>query len=177
MYSRKSVGPRVLRNSTIIWIFLQRIPIQNHSKLPIAEELDEIRQTSNWNLIRLELVNKARMLNPMTILGHIKCYSLNSPRPNEIPSNSIRNNWQKICSWLRRPETIPKIRKQSKFIKVINTAITSFSKILLKQKGDQHGGSFWLQLSYKHSWIQGQQTRPSNNLKNKILSDTHWRDS
>ena len=63
------------------------------------------------------------MSNPAENFGNIKCYSWSSPRSVNIPSNSIRYNCQKICSWLRRPKTILEIRKKATFLLVINNSI------------------------------------------------------
>ena len=46
-------------------------------------------------------------------LGYIKCYSSSSPRSVKRPGNSIRQNYQKIWSWSRRPKTVLEIRSQS----------------------------------------------------------------
>ena len=46
---------------------------------------------------------------------YIKCCSSSSPRPVKSPSNSIRYDCQKICSWSRKPKIILKIRKRSHF--------------------------------------------------------------
>ena len=81
MHSREIAGPRILRKSTIIWIFLQRLSIQNHSKLSIVGELEKIRQISNLESQKISYR-----------LGYIKRYSLINPRPIKSPSNSIRNN-------------------------------------------------------------------------------------
>ena len=66
-----------------------------------------------WNSIRLQFVKKTSMLNPAKSLGYIKCHSSSSPRPVESPSNSIRYNCEKICSWSRKPKTILEIRKKA----------------------------------------------------------------
>ena len=61
------------------------------------------------------------MPNPVKSLGCI--YSSNSPRPVKGSSNAIRYNCQKIRSWSRRPKSIPKIRKNATYLKVINDPI------------------------------------------------------
>ena len=58
----------------------------------------------------------ASIPNPVENLGYIKCYSSSSPRPVKNPSNSIRYNCQKICSWLKKPKTILEIRKKDTFL-------------------------------------------------------------
>ena len=44
---------------------------------------------------------------------------MSSPRPIKNPSNSIRYNCQKVCSWWKRPETTLKIRERNKFPRTI----------------------------------------------------------
>ena len=64
------------------------------------------------------------MPNPVKSLGYIKCHRSSSTTPVESPSNSIRYNCGKICSWSRRPKTILKIRKKkATFLYVINSSI------------------------------------------------------
>ena len=63
------------------------------------------------------------MPNPIKSLGYIKCHRSSSTRPVKSPSNSIRYNCGKICSWSRRPKTILKIRKKATFLYVINSSI------------------------------------------------------
>ena len=41
---------------------------------------------------------------------------LGNPGSIKSPSNSIRCNFQKICSWSRRPKTILEIRKKTSFL-------------------------------------------------------------
>ena len=74
--------------------------------LPRKEEI----RPNIWpkNFARLKFVNKT---NPVKSLGYIKCYSSCSLRTIKNPSNSIRYNCQKICSWSRRPKTILEIKK------------------------------------------------------------------
>ena len=106
MYSRESVGPRMdhsLRNSSVKWIFLGRLPIQNHLKLIITEKRRNMAKYLTWNSIRLKSVKKTTTPNSVKSLGYIKCYSSSSPRPVKSPSNSIKHKCLKIYSWLRRP--------------------------------------------------------------------------
>ena len=48
-------------------------------------------------------MKKASMSKPVKSLGYIKCHSSSSPRSVKSPTNSIRYNCEKICSWSRRP--------------------------------------------------------------------------
>ena len=55
--------------------------------------------------------------HPVESLGYIRCYCSFSS------NNSIRSNWQKICSWLRKSETILEIRLKATFLEEINKPI------------------------------------------------------
>ena len=84
------------------------------------------------NSIRLAFAQKTSVPNPAETLEYIKCYNFRSLRRVKSPSNSIRYNCQKACSWTRKPETILKIRKRPCFSRLSTSwLITSFLKILL----------------------------------------------
>ena len=94
-----------LRTSSINWIFLQRLFIQNYSKPSITEKRKNKAKYLTWNSITLKFVKKTSMSNPVKSLGYIKCHSLSSPRLAKSPSNSVRYNCEKIYNWSRRPKT------------------------------------------------------------------------
>ena len=112
--------------------------MKNHPKLPITEERRNKAKYLTWNSIRLQYVKKTSMPNSVKSLGYIKCCSLSSLRPVKTPSNSIRNNCQKICSWSTRPKIILEITRWSTillfisfsktFYKFISNSKTKFSK-------------------------------------------------
>ena len=77
--------------------------MQNHLKPSITEKRRNKAKYPVWNSIKLKFVKKTSMLKPVKSLGYIKCHSLSTPRPVKIPTNSIRNNCEKISSWSRRP--------------------------------------------------------------------------
>ena len=89
------------------------LPIQNHSKPSVTEKRGNKDKYLTWNSITPKFANKTRMPNPFKGLGYIKCYNLSSPRLVKSPSNSIRYNSKKICSWSRRPKTILEMRKKA----------------------------------------------------------------
>ena len=103
---------RGLRNSSMNWIFLRRLTIQNHSKLSITEKRQNKAKYLTWNSIGLKFVKKTSIPNPVKSLKCIKCYSSSSPRPIKSPSNSTRYNCQKIWSWSRTPKTIQETWKK-----------------------------------------------------------------
>ena len=112
-----------MRNSSINWIFLLKLSIQNHPKLSITEKRRSKTKYLTWNSIRCKFVKKMNMPNPVKSLGYIKCYSCGNPRPVKSPRNSIRYNCQKIFCLMRRPKTILEIRKKATFLLVINNPI------------------------------------------------------
>ena len=93
VHRRKSVGPRMGPWGTPV--------------------LTAYSKYLTWNFIRLKFVKKISMPNPVKSLGYIKCHSSSNCRPVKSPSNSIRYNCEKICSWLRRPRTILETRENA----------------------------------------------------------------
>ena len=125
MYSRKRVGPRM-----VPWVTpaLTRCSCKNllsrttHSCLLLRK--DEKRpNTLIKNSIRVEFVKNINTSHPVQSLGYIKYHNSNKPRPIKNSGNSVRYNCQRICSWLRKPKTMLKIRKEVLFLKVINKPI------------------------------------------------------
>ena len=112
-----------LRNCSINWIFLWRLRIKNHLKPSITEKRRNKAKYLIWHSIRVKFLKKTSMPNPVKSFGYIKCYSSSSPKSVKSPSNSIRYNCQKICSWSRRPKTVLEIRKKISFLYVINNPI------------------------------------------------------
>ena len=153
-----------------------KIPIQNNPKLPITEKRRNKAKYLTWNSVRLKFVKKTSMLNSVESLEYIKYYNLSSPRPVKSPSNSIRHNCQKICSWSRRPKTVLKIRKKATFLKVINNLI--IYKLFKDFTNHRKKTNRVIVFSYRHFpnilKILGPPMRPSNNLEKETLSDTHW---
>ena len=114
MYSRKRVGPRM-----VPWVTpaLTRCSCKNllsrtiHSCLLLRK--DEKRpNTLIKNSIRVEFVKNINTSHPVQSLGYIKYHNSNKPRPIKNSGNSVRYNCQRICSWLRKPKTMLKIRKR-----------------------------------------------------------------
>ena len=134
-----------LRNSSINWIFLARLPIQNQSKPSITKKRRNKNKYFIWNSIRLMFLKKTSMLNPVESCEYIKCCSSSSTRPMKEPSNSIIYSCQKIGSWSRRPETILEIRKKPTFIWVMNKLITcKFFKDFINHKKKTNRTVFFL---------------------------------
>ena len=133
MYSRKRLGLRMEFWGTLaLTEYSVRLCIQNHSKPSITKKIGNKVKYLKWNSIRLKFMKKFSMLNSVKSLEYIRCYSTSSPRPVKSSSNSIRYNYQKIYSWLRKPKTIWKSGKRPDFCKWITSLLfTRFSKILL----------------------------------------------
>ena len=116
---------RPLRDSSINWIFLWRLPTQNHPKPSLTEERRNKAKYLTRNSIRLKFVKNTSMPITVKSLRYIKYYSSNSPRPVKFLSNSIRCNCQNICRWSRRPKTILEIRKATFFHIFLETLLTT----------------------------------------------------
>ena len=116
------------------------------------------------------------MPNPAKSVWYIKCYSSSSL--NSSTCNFIRYNCLKMCSWLKRPETIMKIRKKAIILKVTNNCIIyKFFKDFTnhRRKTNRTVGFSCRVFPPTFLKIQGTPMRPSNNLENKTPSDTYWR--
>ena len=83
-------------NFSIIWIFLRIVFILNHSKPSFNERTRKNVKYLTKNSIRLRLLPKVDMPNPVKNSGYIKCYSLSNLRPVKSSTNSGRYNSKKI---------------------------------------------------------------------------------
>ena len=129
MYSRGSVGPRMDPWGTPA---LTGYSFKNFPSRTITDKRRNKTKYLTWNSIRPKFVKKTNMSNSVKSLGYIKCYSSSSLRPVKSPSNPIRHNCWKICSWLRRPKTILEIRKKPHFSGWSTILLfTSFTRTLL----------------------------------------------
>ena len=87
-----------MKNTSINWIFLRRLSIQNHLKPSIPEKKQSKTKYPTGDTVSPEFVKKPRMSDPVKSLGYIKCYSLSSLRLIKSNSISKRYNCQKILS-------------------------------------------------------------------------------
>ena len=110
--SRTTWSQLTLRKEEIRQNIWSEIPRRNKTKYLI------------WNSIKLKFVKNNSIANTAKNLGYIKCYSSSSTRPVKSPSNYIRYNCLKICSWSRRPKTILEIRKKDTFLQFTNNPNT-----------------------------------------------------
>ena len=86
MYSRKGVGPRME-------------PWGTPALTGYSREGFPTRTTQNRVLLKEEEIGLNILPEKAKSLGYIKYYSSSSPRTVKSPSNSFRNNCEKICSW------------------------------------------------------------------------------
>ena len=101
-----------LRNSSINWIFLRRLPIQNNSKSSFTEKRSH--RPNNLPEILIDLILK--MGKPMSTADV-------APDLIRALNNFIWCNCRRIISWSRISETILEIRKKATFILVIKKLI------------------------------------------------------
>ena len=119
---------------------------------------DEIRPNLTRNFIGLKFVKKTSMPNLNKSIRYIKCYSLSSARPIKTHRNSNKYNCRKICSSSRRRKTIFEIIEKAMLLWVINKPIIhKFFK------------------EFTNHWKKTNSAVVSNNLENKIPSNTYWR--
>ena len=122
MYSRNRVGPRMepWRTSALTGYLCEDFPCRTTWSCLLLRK-DEIRwriwsDEIRWNKVTYltKVCEKDQYAKPCLKpwINQVLHYSLSNPRPIRIPSNSIRYNCQKICSWLRRPRTILESQKK-----------------------------------------------------------------
>ena len=112
-------------------MFLWRLPIQNQPKAMDYWEKKKKAKYLTWNSIRLKFVKKTSMPKSAKNLVYITWCRSRSPRPVKSPSNSIRYNRQKICSWSRRPKAILEIKKRPHFYRWPTILFSSFPTAFL----------------------------------------------
>ena len=116
-----------LRNSNINWIFLWRLPIQNHLKSSISEKRRNKAKYLTWSSIRLKFVKKTNMPNPVKSLGYVECFSSSSPRLVESASNLPDTTVRK--SVVANREDPKPYWKSEKIWRKIYFAVTHLKKI------------------------------------------------
>ena len=81
IYSSKKCRTRTasLRNTSINWIFLERLLIQIISKPFITKKIQNKAKHLTRNAIKGTSIKKKSMSNSFESLRYIKCYSLSSP--------------------------------------------------------------------------------------------------
>ena len=80
MYQEKCrTKNEALRISSINWVFLWRLSIQNDSKLSITEKRRNKANYPTWNSTWHKFVKNSSMPNPVKSFGYIKCHSSSSP--------------------------------------------------------------------------------------------------
>ena len=123
-----------LRNSSIDWMLLQRLPIQKHTKPSVTEKRQNKAECMTWNITRFEFVKKTRMSNPVESLGYIKYYSMIAlylvntllalPDITIKRSTAGREDLKPYCKSERKPH----------FSRLTGLLFIHFTKILLTTK-------------------------------------------
>ena len=141
MYSNKCVGTR---NSSINWIFLWRLPMQNHTKPSITEERGKTTKCHTWSFIRSKFLKKTSMPDSVKRLGYIKCHHLSllfaSFSKTLLTTESRLTGWQtslfpNILKYRDHQWQLSTIWKT----KVFQTHIEKFSiKLVVCLKGQAH---------------------------------------
>ena len=112
MYSTKGVGPGMEpQGATTLTGYCPKDFAPRTNQNHLLQWNDEISLDTRPE--RFEFVKKISMPNHVESLGYVMCYSSNSPITFQTPSNYIRWNCYKSCSWKGRPETTLKVRKRA----------------------------------------------------------------
>ena len=69
-YDKYCTNNDALKNSSINWIFLRKLPIQDHLKLSITEKRQTKAKYLNRKFIRLKFVKNTSVPNPVKSLGY-----------------------------------------------------------------------------------------------------------
>ena len=140
---------------------------------------EEIRPNI-WPEIPNPIEKKTSMPNPIKSLEYIKYHSLSSSRLVKSPTNSIRYNCEKICSWFRRPKTTLESWKKAKFLWVINSPIIYklFKDFTNHRKKTGRAVVFSCRtflniLRYGDHWWTLQQSGRQNSLRHLLKSSTN----
>ena len=81
MYSREGVWPRLEKQERISWIFTRFI--QSYSKLSISEKRRSTAKYLTRSSVRLKVLKKTSMPNPVENFRYIKLYHSISPRSSK----------------------------------------------------------------------------------------------
>ena len=109
---------------------LQRLPIQNHMKLPLLRKED--LQQITFSIIMF--AKKSSMSNLVKSFWNIMYYTSSSIINVKSYKNSLNYNYQKICSRVRRPESLTGSEKKTTFSKRSRIQLlTGFSNILIPE--------------------------------------------
>ena len=102
IYSREIVQPRVEpRETPLLTEYSYKDFPSRTTWSHLLLRKDEIRPNIRTEIPQdVTLSRKTSMTNLVKNLKYIKCYSLSSPRLIKNPGNSVRCNFQKICSGL-----------------------------------------------------------------------------
>ena len=109
----------------------------------------------------IRVCEKNSMLQPIESFGYIK--STARVAPDLLTTLAFLLEWDDLKPCWKSQE-------------VTSLSFTSFSKILLTKENKNNRAVVFSNWPYpQQSQKQGPQMRPSNDLENKIISDTYWR--
>ena len=104
---------------------------------------DRIR-SSNW----FKFVKKTSMPNPLKSFECIKWYRSSWLKPIKSSGSSVRHNCQKLCKWMKRPESVLQITEFTDFLRLSKILLFQvfqcFSYKNRKQKKTNKVASFYL---------------------------------
>ena len=176
MYKRNKgrTNNGTLRNSSIDWIFLWRLPTQNHSKPSFTvKRQNKVKYLTQK--FKIPKFQKTSIPNSVESPEYIKCYSFSSPRPVKSLRNYIRYNCKNIFIWSRRPKTILEIIKKITFLQVINKLIIyKLFRDFLNHKKKTNRMAVCSCTAFPTFLNTGPPLRPSNNIKNNIPYNLYW---
>ena len=154
-----------LRNTRITRIFLQRLPMKNHSNLSIIEKRQNKAKYLTRNFIPLKFVKKTSIPNPSKVWDMPIAATLVAP--DFLKTCTIQSDTAVRWSAVDTEDLKPYSKSEkATFLEVINKTIIDKTKRRVR---------FSQKTSLQCSQVQGPQIRPSNSLQNKISSDTCWR--
>ena len=122
MYSSKNVGPRVepWRTPALTGYSGKVLPSEPLKAICYGKTTKQLRildpkfHKTLWRIPKCQTFQKGLGISSSTV---------RDAPDNKTFSNFIRWNYQKVCSWLRRPEIILKIRKKATFLEVASKSI------------------------------------------------------
>ena len=144
----------------LTWILVWRLQFRTTRSRPLLRK-DEIRSHTSPHVPYDSSLWKKQHVTTHWKLWIYQVHSSSGPGPINNTSISIRVRWSKTMLEITR---------------VTSLSFTSFSKILLTKENKNNRAVVFSNRPYpQQSQKQGPQMRPSNDLENKIISDTYWR--
>ena len=144
----------------LTWILVWKLQFRTTWSRPLLRK-DEIRSHASRHVPYDSSLWKKQHAAPHWKLWIYQVHSSSGPGPINNTCISIRVRWSK---------TMLEITKE-----VTSLSFTSFAKILLTKENKNNRAVVFSNRPYPQSQNLGPQMRPSNDLENKIISDTYWK--